>query len=350
MSNFISLDQIPQAAFEFQNGTVYARNRAAVHLLPDLTPGTPVPTGLDLSPDASSQSGTFSYGGASYQFQCTVREGRALVLVLPAPQTTLTDAQLDGFLRQMRQMQSEFLLDIQKLSAALEQHPQTSSTQQLTDVRQTFFRMYHMVDNLAYLQDAKMQRLTLRPEVLDFSELCSQLTWQVSALLRPSGTDLEFLSDASPLLIPGDPALLSRALLGLLSNAVRHAPAAKLSLRLTRQSGQAILLLSQNGPITQRQMDELLTQIPSAEIASPSQGPGLGLSVIRHILSLHGGALVWMPREDRLLAAISLPDGPLNLHTDVCTPRMQENGGLPQILVELSDVLPVSAFDFTSLD
>ena len=41
---------------------------------------------------------------------------------------------------------------------------------------------------------------------------------------------------------------------------------------------------------------------------------------------------------------VSLPTGPLSPSLTVRTPRVEENGGISPVLMELSDVLPLSIF------
>ena len=151
--------------------------------------------------------------------------------------------------------------------------------------------------------------------------------------------------------MPGDPELLPLVVLGLLSNAAKNTPRGELVLRLLQRPGQAILLLRQGGALTQRQLDELLTLTSSGPIPLPGQGAGMGLTVIQHIISLHRGALLWRPEENGLLAAMCLPTGPMPApYVPVRTPILQTGGGLSPVLMELSDVLPVSAFESANLE
>ena len=88
-----------------------------------------------------------------------------------------------------------------------------------------------------------------------------------------------------------------------------------------------------------------------AQIPLPTQGAGMGLAVIQHVVSLHRGVLLWRPNEDGLLAAVCLPTGPLPAPSiQVRTPILNTSGGLSPTLLELCDVLPVSSFDRASLD
>ena len=164
---------------------------------------------------------------------------------------------------------------------------------------------------MEYLYRAQRGEIHFHPVVIDLTALCSRLSEEAGTLLSEGGVALTYRAGASSLLAPGDPELLPLALLGLLSNAAKNTPQGTLLLRLLQRPGQAIILLRQGGALSQRQLDELLSLTTDAQIPLPTQGAGMGLAVIQHVVSLHRGVLLWRPNEDGLLAAVCLPTGPL---------------------------------------
>ena len=46
-----------------------------------------------------------------------------------------------------------------------------------------------------------------------------------------------------------------------------------------------------------------------------------------------------------MVACVRLPTGPLNSRLQVRGPRMETGGGIPMVVVELSDVLPASVYE-----
>ena len=112
-------------------------------------------------------------------------------------------------------------------------------------------------------------------------------------------------------------------------------------MRFTGGRERAIITVWDNGPGLQTQKEG------REHLLEPTAGPGLGLPVARRIAALHGGTLVFEQREDRGLRAIlSLP---VRVPEDGCelrSPQMgyDASGGFSTALVELSGVLPFSAF------
>ena len=62
-------------------------------------------------------------------------------------------------------------------------------------------------------------------------------------------------------------------------------------------------------------------------------------------MALHGGSLLVEWGQSSPILVVSLPTGPLDGRTSVRSPRVQMDGGLDPVLVELADVLPRSLFE-----
>ena len=176
--------------------------------------------------------------------------------------------------------------------------------------------------------------------------LCRRLTQEASFFLDEAGVKLSLRLETPSLLVPGDPTLLQKLLLSLLSNAVKAAPGGEVVLSLTSRHDRAILTLGDSGDhLKGRDLEALFPPAqPDHRIPDPQDGAGMGLAIVRHIVALHGGTLLLEHRGGGLFAVISLPTGPLDPRLTVQSPRAEDTGGLSPVLVELSDVLPLSRF------
>ena len=335
MSDALSsmVQALGEAAVLLREGRVAAFSPMALHYLPQLRSGADAPPCLP-RPGAPG-GGLFTAGLSAYSYTCSLMEDGWLLIFRPAPQQDLTDAQLDGALRQLRQFMGEFLVE-------LPQQPGPEGA----PFRKSFYRMFRLLDNLDYLRLASgNESLPFQPVTMDLAGLCRQVVSCAAPLLAQADVTLSLLSSPATLLIPGDSALLQRLLLELIANAVRASGEEKLvSLSLSVLGGRALLSLSHSGAApTPRQQAALLQQDADCQLPAPFAGAGLGLSVARHIAALHGGALLFSCGEESPVTILSLPAGPapsLPLHT----PRLQQDGGLSPLLVGLADVLPAQVF------
>ncbi len=341
------LDNFPEGIVHIRQNLVLSANAMAKHYLPQLTEGAPVPDCVVLPKNAPSGAGCFTSGAASYTFSCSLAEGDQLLFFRPAPQSSLTDRQLEGALEQLRGLLGEFLAEVGPLT----QEDDPSLSLPSSAFSKSFHRVFRLVGNLEYMQQSASGRVSFQSTVLDLDGLCRQVVERARVLLEQANIALDYEGEGNGLLIPGDAGLLERLLLGLIANSARATREGRITLALRRSGSRALLSLSDNGPLpSEQQLEGLFQQGSGDEISLPSQGAGLGLSIVRDIVALHRGSLLVQWGQSSPTVVISLPTGPLESRTSVHVPRVQRNGGLDPVLVELSDVLPAQLFSLEGLD
>ena len=335
------LERFPEGAIEVAQGRIQGFNHAAQRQFPELAVGMEAPAFLSPTLSDPEGAGTFAHNGALYLFSRVSGAERDLLLFRPAPQSSLTDRQLDGFIRQMRGFLQDILLEFETSSAGSQEGAGTFG--------KSFCRVYRLLSNLDFMRAmGSSEGVSFRSTTLDLAGLCRQLVREASFLLEEAGIRLTFQTNLSSLLIPGDPALLQKLLLSLLSNAAKAAPGGTVTLTLSRRNGRAVLALSDSGaPLEDRDLEALFPPAQAdSRIPDPQEGAGMGLAIARHIVSLHRGTMLLEHRDSGgLFAVVSLPTGPLDPVLCVQSPRLEEDGGLSPVLVELADVLPRSLFE-----
>ncbi|MQS17023.1 GAF domain-containing sensor histidine kinase [Streptomyces kaniharaensis] len=116
-------------------------------------------------------------------------------------------------------------------------------------------------------------------------------------VIRPAADSVPVALEAThppdPVVVDGDARQLQRALMNLLSNAVKFTPAGgAVGIDVTAENGQAVVNVSDNGiGIPPEEQKSLFTRFFRASNATELEipGAGLGLSIVRTIVSNHSG-------------------------------------------------------------
>lgn len=340
------LDVFPEGVVQLREGRVSFANAMARHYLPQLEPGQPCPSFFTLPRSGPSGAGVFTAGPAAYTYSCSSLPEGQTILFRPTPQTALTARQLEGVLVQLRSLLGEILAEVGPATAS------PGAPIPADAFSKSFHRLFRLMGNLEFMQQAAGEEGVLfRPVTMDLDGLCRHVVRQAYPLLRDVGVELEYEPAQTGLLIPGDPELLQRLLLGLIGNAARAAGEGRVTLTLRRQGERALACVSDNGPLPDpKQIAALFQQGGGEDLPLPGQGAGLGLPIARHIVALHKGSLLVEWGQSAPSVVLSLPTGPLDGRVGVQTPALQRDGGLDPVLTELSDLLPPDLFGLEGLD
>ena len=137
----------------------------------------------------------------------------------------------------------------------------------------------------------------LTKEEKDIAELVRQVTADNYIRFEEKNMTLDADIPTEPVMYSFDPAQMKRVITNLLGNAVKHNPEGiNVEVRLTdkRSSGEGIeILVADNGPKIDDELKEGLFEPfrTGDDSRKTGNGSGLGLSISRKIVVLHGGTL-----------------------------------------------------------
>jgi len=158
-------------------------------------------------------------------------------------------------------------------------------------------RMSHMLESVLTISRAKAGKLTFSPAPIDLKAFCQQIVDD----LRPNHPTHQFTFNAAGNWdgVCVDETLLQHILLNLLSNAVKYSPVGgAITLNITRQDNTVLIQISDTGiGIPADDQKRLFEPFHRARNTKDIQGTGLGLTIVKNSVEIHGGTIDVASRE-----------------------------------------------------
>jgi signal transduction histidine kinase len=181
------------------------------------------------------------------------------------------------------------------------------------DVHADTLRLARLTEDLLLL--ARLDGQHLRRKHTDLSAMCVSVAARYTAARVPVRADTVLadtvLADTgAPCVVAGDPDALSRLLVNLLDNAVRHA-ASQVCVSVRGDDGWAVLVVSDDGPgIPAADAERAFgrfSRLDNARSRTGEEGAGLGLAIVRSTAEAHGGSVTLGDADPGLRAVVRLP-------------------------------------------
>jgi signal transduction histidine kinase len=172
------------------------------------------------------------------------------------------------------------------------------------DVHADTLRLARLAEDLLLL--ARLDEQRIRHSPVDLAAVCGSVAARYGAARVPVRADAP-----SPCVVTGDPDALSRLLVNLLDNAVRHA-ASSVSVSVGAQDGCAVLVVADDGPgipaeDTERAFGRFSRLDDARSRDGSVSGSGLGLAIVRATAEAHGGSVTLEDAGPGLRAVVRLP-------------------------------------------
>jgi len=148
-------------------------------------------------------------------------------------------------------------------------------------------RMTALVDELLLISRIDSGALTLETSDFQLEELLVDCLSEIAPLAARRGLSLSLAAPEGLPPLSGDPVRLRRALMSVLDNALRYAKS-RVDCDLSRQGGRLTLGVRDDGPgIPPGELPHVFERF----FAGKNGHSGIGLSIAREIVQLHGGGI-----------------------------------------------------------
>jgi signal transduction histidine kinase len=126
-------------------------------------------------------------------------------------------------------------------------------------------------------------------QTVDMAALARTVVEAFAPSAEDAGQSLS-LAASGPLMVEGDPELLTQLLVNLVDNALRHAgPKAKIEVGAQRRGADIVVSVSDNGPgVPESEHGRVFDRFYRLEQNRSTPGSGLGLALVAAIARLHG--------------------------------------------------------------
>ncbi len=219
--------------------------------------------------------------------------------------------------------------------------------QHLMQLNKGLHQILRLIGNMA---DAEHIPAHARMETVDVSGVLREIFEKAGTLLESAGATLHYQDLPETVYSLADQTMLERAVLNILSNAVKFSPkGSQILASLTRRGRTLRLTIQDSGSgIAQEVMGDLFKRyLRQAGIEDGRFGLGLGMHIVHAAAAHHGGALLVVPGTEggtRIVMTLAIRQGDGHRLQSPIFP-IDYTGGFDHALVELSDCLPARLFD-----
>ncbi len=270
---------------------------------------------------------------------------------------TLDDAESNQQLRTLSLAGQQLRIPLANLAATIDSilldHSCTSSAiQKYNDsIRRGIHQLHRIINNMS--DTAYLNSGTPTEDLLNISATVDEIIEKSQSFLQDAGVTLHYKGLTQSVYTMGNRTLLERAILNMLSNAVKFSvPQSPISVEISQTDDKILLTV---GNHCKNINPEMLStafasyqRMPSVE--DSRKGIGLGMPLIRAVAQAHGGAvLIDQPQPDYIRVTLTLKIQQRENPTTVYNPLtriLDYSGGKDHALLELSDILPAKSYQY----
>ena len=168
-------------------------------------------------------------------------------------------------------------------------------TKSLEVIERQTRQMTRLLDDLLEVGRITQNKIDLRRQVMDARSVITEAVTAMREKFASRAVSLDVALDEAPVLVDADPARLQQVVVNLLDNAAKYSdPGGHARVSLQREDGQAVLSVVDDGAgIDAALLPDVFEPFVQggSTLDRTAGGMGLGLSVVRSLVEMHGGGI-----------------------------------------------------------
>ncbi len=230
-------------------------------------------------------------------------------------------ARLAALVEGMRQVSSDIAHELRtplgRLTISVEEVLEKAETgadvsASLADIQAECFRINDTFDALLRITQIESGTRKARFAPVSLAEIAEVIEEAYVDVAEERGQVFRAMRIAHPEpVVNGDRELLTQAVVNLVENSLRHCTAgAHISLAIGSTEAGSTIEIADDGPgIPEAEREHVFERLYRLEKSRTTEGSGLGLSLVRAVVELHGGTIELSDNAPGLKATIHLPHG-----------------------------------------
>lgn len=256
--------------------------------------GSIIPVSLSISPVKNAQGEVI--GGSKIARDITERKNAEEALRRSAEQLQIADQRKTEFLAMLAHELRNPLMPILNASELLRRTVDSPADThaQLAILHRQAMQLCHLVDDLLDVSRISQGRISLNEQPLEIVDVIEQALETVQALIWEKSHHIALVKPPAGLYVRGDRTRLVQSVGNLLHNAVKYTdPGGDIAVTVCETATHVVVEVRDSGAGIP---SELLPHVfdlfvQSKRTLDRSQGGlGIGLSVVKHLIELHGGS------------------------------------------------------------